>query len=806
MNSLPQNARTVIIGGGVIGCSIAYHLAREGRKDIVVLERSKLTSGTTWHAAGLVRRLRPSATLTKLINYSIDLYKELEVETGQGTGWTQTGSLSIATNEDRLTTLKRQVSLGRAFGLEAEIVDRKQVEELWPLLRTDDVIGAVHSPVDGRVNPSDVALALSKGARARGVQFFEETRVTGLQKKGSRISGVEVGDHVIEADEVVIACGLWSREVAQMAGANMPLYACEHFYMLTKPVPEVQALGKGVHLPTLNDQDAFLYARDDVEGLLVGCFEPHAKGLPMEKLPADFSFDLLGEDWDHFMPMMENALHRIPALEKAEVRMLLNGPESFTLDSQFMMGESPEVPGLFLMGGMNSTGIALAGGAGMAMAEWIIAGEPTMELNEADIRRFGPEMNVLGALEARIPEVLGRHYDIAYPGLSMHTARGQRRSPIHSGTSAAGAKFLTRGGWERPEYYAADTVDAPLTFGVPPWRERVGREVEACRSGAAILDQSAFGKIMVQGPDATDFLNRVCAAEMKVAPGRIVYSQILNMRGGIESDITVQRHGAETYMLIVGAGEVTRDLMRLRSAKADFQVELTDVTSGYAIMGLAGAQARAVLQKASSDTLPDLNRFQFAPVEVGLARGWAGRLSYTGEDGFELYFSADMAMAAYEALVAAGAAHAGLTASGSLRIESGFRAWGHEMSPGVTPYEAGTEAFLGWDSDFTGKEALSALRNTLPKRRIVSMLFDDPDAIPIHDEPIWRNGRVVGQITSSAWSYLFNRSVALAMVEAPLEELACNDIVDGFEVEIACARYAAKASLKPAKTAFRNRT
>lgn len=802
MSILPAHARTVVIGGGVIGCSIAYHLAREGREDIVVVERSKLTSGTTWHAAGLVRRLRPSATLTRLINYSIDLYRELENETGQNTGWFQTGSLSIATNEDRLTTLKRQVSLGRAFGLEAEVVDRQRVEELWPLLRTDDVIGAVHSPADGRVNPSDVALALSKGARARGVRIFEDTRVTGLQKKGERISGVVIGDHVIEADEVVIACGLWSREVAEMAGAHMPLYACEHFYMLTKPLPEVQALGKGVHLPTLNDQDAFLYARDDVEGLLVGCFEPEAKGLPLERLPADFSFDLLDEDWDHFMLRMESALSRIPALEHAEVRMLLNGPESFTLDSQFMMGESPEVPGLFLMGGMNSTGIALAGGAGKAMAEWIIQGEPTMELNEVDIRRFAPEMNVLSALSSRIPEVLGRHYDIAYPGRSMDSARGQRRSPIHYGLKEAGARFVSRAGWERAEHFGGDESHLPLTFGVPKWRDQVASEVDTCRNGAAILDQSAFGKILVQGPDACTFLNRVCAAEVSVPIGRIVYSQILNARGGIESDITLQRHGPDKYMLIVGAGEVVRDMKRLRETRGDFRVELVDVTSGYAIMGLAGAKATEVLQKASTAVLPTIGRFRFAKVEVGLAAGWAGRLSFTGEDGYELYVPADMAMAAHEALVEAGATHAGLFATGSLRIESGFRAWGHEMSPGVTPFEAGTEAFIGWNTDFTGKQALLDLKGHPPKRRIVSLLLDDPDAIPIHDEPIWFEGEVVGQITSAAWSYRFNRSVALAMISAPLERLASQDIVEGFEVEIACARYSAKAALKPAKEAF----
>jgi len=803
MTSLPSHARTVVIGGGVIGCSIAYHLAREGRKDIVVLERSKLTSGTTWHAAGLVRRLRPSATLTKLINYSIDLYGELERETGQATGWTQTGSLTLATNEDRLTNIKRQVSLGRAFGLQAEVVDAARAKELWPLIEVDDVIGAVWSPVDGRVNPSDAALALSKGARARGVQIFEDTAVTGLQKKVERISGVEVGDHVIEADEVVIACGLWSREVAAMAGAHMPLYACEHFYILTKPLEEVQALGRGAHLPTLNDQDAFLYARDDVEGLLVGCFESHAKGISTRDLPADFSFDLLDEDWDHFMPMMENALRRIPALERAEVRMLLNGPESFTLDSQFMMGESPEVPGLFLMGGMNSTGIALAGGAGKAMAEWIIAGEPTMELNEADIRRFSPEMNVRGALEARIPEVLGRHYDNPFPGRSMDTARGQRRSPIHAGLVAAGARFESRGGWERAVHFGGKAAHLPLSFGAPAWRDQVGTEVEACRNGAAILDQSAFGKIMVQGPDAMAFLNHICAAQMDIAPGRIAYTQILNARGGVESDLTVQRHGPETYLLIVGAGEVVRDLKRMRETRGDFRVEFTDVTSGYAIIGLAGERAGAVLQANSNAPVPDLKRFGFAPVEIGLARGWAGRLSFTGEEGYELYVPSDMAMAAYEALVEAGASHAGLFASGSLRIESGFRAFGHELTPGTTPQEAGLGAFCAFGTGFVGEAALA---DHTPDRQIVSLLFEDPEAIPIHDEPIYDEGQVVGEITSAAWSYRFGRSVALAMLAgAPRFFDEKSSTANGtwpVEVEIACTRFTARASLKPAKEAF----
>jgi 4-methylaminobutanoate oxidase (formaldehyde-forming) len=393
----------------------------------------------------------------------------------------------------------------------------------------------------------------------------------------------------------------------------------------------------------------------------------------------------------------------------------------------------------------------------------------------------------------------------------METARGQRRSPIHAGLVSAGARFEARGGWERAVHFGGEDAHLPLSFGVPKWREQVGREVEACRDGAAILDQSAFGKIMVQGPDACAFLNHLCAAQMDIPEGRIAYSQILNRRGGVESDITVQRHGPDRYLMIVGAGEVVRDLKRMRETRGAFRVEFTDVTSGYAIIGLAGAEARGVLQATSNAPVPELKRFGFAPVEIGLARGWAGRLSFTGEEGYELYIPAEMAMAAHEALVAAGATHAGLYASGSLRIESGFRAFGHELSPGTTPFEAGLGAFCAFGTGFVGETALEGPSKALAEgvskrlpaaRQIVTVLFDDPDAIPIHDEPVYFGGRVVGQITSAAWSYRFGRSVALAMVEAPLDQLAERTVVSGFEVEIACTRFAAKASLKPAKEAF----
>jgi 4-methylaminobutanoate oxidase (formaldehyde-forming) len=803
MSELPSTARTVIIGGGINGCSVAYHLAKAGRKEIVVLERSKLTSGTTWHAAGLVRRLRPSGTLTNLINYSIDLYGGLEAETGQSCGWVQTGSLSISTNPDRTTMLKRQVSLGRAFGLEAELIDAKRASELWPLANMSDVEAAIHSPADGRVNPSDTALALSKGARARGVRFFEDTAVTGLKKSAGRISTVITEHGPIACDEVVIACGLWSRETARLAGAHMPLYACEHLYALTKPIE-----GLGSHLPTLGAQDDFLYIRDDVGGLLFGSFEPNAKPLPLDRLPANFSFDLLDEDWDHFAPMMENALHRIPALETAEVRMLLNGPESFTLDSQFMIGESPDVPGLFLLGGMNSTGIALAGGVGRALGEWIVNGGPTMDLLEADVRRFAPGLDVLGALHDRIPEVLGDHYVIAYPGRQPQTVRGQFRTPCHAWFAAAGAQFATRGGWERPEFFAPDGLPQPwnLTFGPPPWRDLVGQEYRAAKQGALLFDQSSYGKLLIEGPDAEAFLNRLCANDMAVAPGRIVYSQVLNTRGGIESDVTVQRHGPDRYLMITGQGEVVRMKQHLARHKGDLRVVIVDQTSATAILGLAGPRAAEILQAASRAPLPKIGRFCMAEVEIGYARAMAGGLSYTGEPGFEFYIPAEAAMTAHAALVEAGAGrglrHGGTLAVGSLRIEAGHRSWGHELTPGITPLQAGTGRFVAWDKPggFIGREALAAERAAGSKRHIVSLVFDDAGAIPLHDEPVFHDGKTIGQITSAAWGYGFGRAVALALVSLPLEALTPGPV---FEVEIACQRFTARASLAAPKAALK---
>ena len=806
--TFPNSARVVVIGGGILGCSTAYHLAREGCADVVVLERSKLTSGTTWHAAGLVRRLRASATLTRLIEHSIELYSSLEAETGQATGWNQTGSLSIAASADRMTHLKRQISLGRAFGLEAETVDPARMGELWPRLRVDDLVGGVFSPHDGRVNPSDVALALSKGARARGVRFIEDTVVTGIEKVNGRTSAVTTSRGRIDCETVVICAGLWSREVAALAGANAPLYACEHYYILTKPID-----GFHGHLPTLGAQDDYLYARDDVGGLLVGSFEPDAKPLPVENLPNDFSFDLLNEDWDHFEPMMRNAIHRIPALATAEVRMLLNGPESFTLDGQFMLGESAEVPGLFLGCGMNSVGIASAGGAGRALAEWILAGEATMDLVDVDVRRFAPHQNTLQALHARIPEVLGKHYEIAYPGVEPETLRGLRRTALHDVHAGLGGRFAARGGWERAEVFAAPEEQAGwrLGFGRPPWLRAVGREYEAAKSGVAILDQSPYGKIMVQGGGAEAFVNRIFANQLAVAPGRVVYTSMLNRRGGIESDVTVQRWGEDQFLVITGAGQTTRDLAWLRdNLDAGAHITLTDVTSAWSLIGLAGPKAETLLSRLTPGDVSPLAfpRFSTRELELGMARVRVARLSYTGEPGFELLIPTEMTVNVHQSLRAAGedigVRDIGTLAVASLRIENGMRAWGHELSPGVSPLESGLERFVAWDKPggFIGRDALLDQRRAGIDTRVVGLAVPDHEAVLLGGEPILGGGRPVGQVTSAAHGYAFGHWVALGHVRA--ETIADGaPVVDGLEVEIACQRTPVRASLDAPIRAFK---
>lgn len=761
-SDLPAHASVVVIGGGIMGCSTLYHLADMGVTDAVLLERNALTSGTTWHSAAQVRALRHSRNLTRMIQYSVDLYARLEEETGQSVGWIQEGSLSIATTPDRLTHIRRQAALGRTYGVAAQEIGAAEAQARWPLMNGADVLGAVWSPDDGRVSPSDVCAALVKGAKARGAQIFEQTGVTGILTRDGRICGVETTQGTIKCDAVALCAGLWSREVGAMAGARVPLWPCEHFYLLTKPVEGITG-----NLPTLSDHDNHLYIRDDSGGLLVGCFEPMGKAIAPGVLTEDFAFGLLPEDWDHFEPMMMNALHRLPALETAEVKMLLNGPESFTPDGSFMLGETAETRGLFLGCGMNSVGIASGGGAGMSLAHAIVHGHTAYDLSEADAKRFAPVFDSVEHLMARAPEVLGTHYEIAYPGRQPATARDLRALPLDAEHRAAGAQMGQVYGWERPLYYGAAPA---LTFGRPDWFEAVGAEVRAAHEAAAIFDLSPFGKVEVQGPDAEAFLRHVCAGHVGRAPGSVIYTAMLNPRGTFESDVTLQRIAPDHYRLFTGTAAIARDLAWLRAHAGGYDVALTDSTTDYAVLALMGPQAARIVTETGAPELLELGYFKVGPAHIAGKHVRAARLSYVGEAGWEITMKAENAAPIYAALTAAGARPAGLYAQSSMRIEKGFRAMGHELDGDTTPLAAGLGFALRKSGGFLGAQALDAARADGAEGRIVSLILDDVGAVPQGHEPVLLDGQIVGQTSSAAFGYRVGRPVALAHMDQPCPE------------------------------------
>ncbi len=786
--SPPSHAGAIVIGGGVMGCSTLYHLAKLGIRDAVLLERNKLTSGTTWHSAAQVRALRSSRNLTRLIQYSIGLYAELEQETGQATGWINKGSLSIATNPDRLVHVRRQEALAHSFGVRAEFLSAEEAGEIWPLMRCDDLLGAVWSPDDGRVNPSDLCAALAKGARARGARIFEDTPVTGIQVSGGRVVGVDTAGGTIRCDAVALCTGLWSRAGAAMSGVAAPVWPCEHFYLLTKPVP-----GAEHHLPSLSDHDGHLYIRDESQGLLVGCFEPQGKPLDPASLGEDFAFQLLPEDWDHFEPMMLNALHRLPVLETAEVRMLLNGPESFTSDGSFLLGESAETRGFFLGCGMNSVGVATGGGAGMALAHCMVHGHTPYDLHEADPKRFHPAETAVEALAARAPEVLGKHYEIAYPGRQMSSARGLRQTPLHDRWAGQQARFGQVYAWERPLYFGCEQ-EPKGTFGRPDWFAQVGREVTQAHEAAAVFDLSTFGKILVEGPDAEAFLDRVCANDMTRAPGRAIYTAMLNERGGFESDLTALRLEAERYRLSVGTSAVARDLAWLRRhLREGERVTFSDETETLAFLALMGPEAPEIALALGGAALHDLGYFRHGPAELGGVPVRAVRLSYVGEAGWELTCRASDAEALYAALAGAGARPAGLYAQTAMRIEKRFLSMGHDLDGDVSPIEAGLAFAVHWERDFIGRDALVKRRQAGPKQRMATIILDDPGAVPLGHEPVYLEGEVIGQTTSAAFGYRIGRPIALGYLEAEAAREG-----QAVTVDIGRALFPARVTMEPA--------
>lgn len=803
MAELPDRTEVIVIGGGIVGCSIAYHLALRG-VGVLLLERKQLTCGTTWHAAGLVGQLRATLNLTRLAQYSARLYETLKRESGRETGYRRTGSISLATTEARMVELQRQVAMAALFGLPAETLTPAEIREKHPLVAVDDVVGGIWLPTDGQTDPVDTTQALASAARARGAHIVEGVKVTGLLRENGRAIGVrtaESGD--VRASTVVLAAGMWSRDFARAEGVVVPLHAAEHFYIVTEPIS-----GLPRELPVLRDQDACIYAKEDAGKLLLGCFEPVAKPWGTDGIPEEFCFDQLPEDFEHFQPILDRAVQRLPILQNAGIKLLFNGPESFTPDVRYILGEAPELPGLFVAAGFNSIGIQSAGGAGRAVADWIVDGHPGMDLWDVDIRRFAPFQSSRVYLRERTTESLGLLYAMHWPFRQPTTGRGARRSVLHDRLAVRRACFGEVAGWERANWFAApeQAPDYDYSYGKQNWFDASRREHLAVREAVGLFDQSSFAKFLVQGRDAVTVLNRISAADIDVVPGRVVYTQWLNERGGIEADLTITRLSETEFLLVTAAASHTHDLHHLRShVQADARCMVADVTSGYAVLGLMGPNARALLASVTPD---DVSNTGFPvrssrEIDIGFARVRALRITYVGELGWELYVPTEFAPHVFDLLLQVGGAHglvlAGYHAMNSLRIEKAYRHWGHDIDSETTPIEAGLGFAVAWDKrdGFIGREALSRQRADGVKRRLVQFRLEDPNAVLFHDEPIWRDGERVGRITSAMYGHTLGRAVGLGYVAA--EDVVTPEFIRSgrYEIQFGERRFAASASLAP---------
>jgi len=798
---IPSHARVVIIGGGIIGTSVAYHLTKLGWSDVVLLEQGSVSGGTTWHAAGLIGQLRSSSNLTRLIRYSADLYARLEAETGQATGWKRCGSVSVARTAERMVQLERNAALARSYGIEAEVISAKRAGERYPLMRTDDLVGAVWIPGDGKANPADITQALARGARAGGAAIHEGVKVTGVRLERGAVAGVETSQGPIVTETVVNCAGMWARELGRMSGVTVPLHACEHMYIVTNPIDGVSS-----DLPVMRDADGHIYFKEEVAGLLMGGFDPWAKPWGMGGIPEGFSFGTLPEDWDKFEILMQNAIQRVPALASAQVRLLMNGPESFTPDNYFILGEAAEVRRYYVGAGFCSGGIAAAGGAGRALAEWIVEDRPPMDLWQADIRRFAPFHGSPEFLRERASEGVGVHYFIAFPNRELETGRGLRLSPLYERLRDRRACFGNKMGWERANWFAPEGVplETVYSFGRQNWFPYAAAEHRACREAIAVFDQTSFSKFRLEGPDAEATLQRLCANDVAVEPGRIVYTGMLNERGGFESDLTVTRLGGDAYLIVTGSAQTTRDADWIRRHIPDgARATLTDVTGAYAVLGVMGPRARDLLARLTRADLSN-EAFPFATSrEIWLERALvrASRITYVGELGWELYVPVEFAAGVYDALQAAGGdlglADAGYYAIESLRVEKAYRAWGRELTTDDTPLEAGLGFAVRFDKPvpFIGRDALLAQRDKPLEKRLVSFVLDDPEALPWGDEPIWCEGAIVGSTTSAAYGHTLGRAVAMGYVKRPGVDAAYLATAR-FEIEIAGDRFTARGGLK----------
>ena len=804
MSSLPSHARVVIIGGGIVGCSVAYHLARRGCSDVLLLERRQLTCGTTWHAAGLVGQLRATQNLTRLAQYTTELYAGLERETGQATGFRQTGSVAVAASEARFEELKRGASMARCFGLEVQILTAGEARERWPLVSIDDVVGAVFLPKDGRCNPVDTTQALARGARMRGARIVEGVRVTGVLRAGGRVTGVATEAGEVRADVVVNCAGMWGREVGVLADVSVPLHAAEHFYIVTEPIP-----GLPSGLPVLRDADARSYFKEDAGKLLVGWFEPVAKPWATQGIPESCAFEQLPPDLQHIEPLFAGAMRRVPVLETTGVQVFFNGPESFTPDDRYLLGEAPELRGFYVAAGFNSIGIQSAGGAGKVLADWILDGHPPFDLWDVDIRRCLPFQRNRSYLRDRTVEVLGLLYAMHWPYFQAESARGVRKSALHDRLAAAGACFGEVAGFERANWFAAPGVEPryQYSYGRQNWFGASAAEHRAVRETVGLFDQSSFAKFVLKGPDAARVLGRLSANEVDVPVGRIVYTQWLNKRGGIEADLTVTREAEDSYLIVTACATQTRDFQWLsRGIPDDARAVAVDVSSAWAVLGLMGPKSRELLGELTDADL-STTAFPFGAsriIDLGYARVRASRITYVGELGYELYIPTEFVQSVYDVIVAAGARFglrlAGYHALNSLRIEKGYRHWGHDISDEDTPLEAGLGFAVAWEKPggFIGREALLEQRAGGVRRRLAAFALERPDRLLYHNEPIWRNGELVGKISSGMFGHTVGAALGLGYVANGGEPVSAEWAASGrYEIEVATERVPARVSLRP---------
>ena len=803
MAQVPTKARAVIIGGGVIGCSLAYHLAKLGWKDVVLLERKQLTSGTTWHAAGLIAQLRATANMTKLAKYSQELYGNLEVETGVATGFKRCGSITVALTEERREEIYRQAAMARAFGVDVEEISPAEVKAKYEHLNIDGVTGGVWLPLDGQGDPANIALALAKGARQMGAQVFEQTKAMGVTREGRRITSLQWENQngesgSIDCENVINCGGMWGHEVGRMLGINVPLQACEHFYIVSEAIEGLS------QMPVLRVPDECAYYKEDAGKMLLGAFEPISKPWAMEGIPADFEFDQLPEDFDHFEPILEKAVSRMPMLGSAGIHTFFNGPESFTPDDAYHLGLAPEMDNVWVAAGFNSVGIQSAGGAGQALAQWMEDGQKPFDLGDVDIGRMQPFQGNKHYLFERSKETLGLLYADHFPYLQKKTARGVRRTPFHHHLQENGAVFGELAGWERANWFANPGQDASYAYS---WKrqnffDNIAAEHKAVRNNLGLYDMSSFGKIRVEGPDACAFMNYIGGGQYDVPQGKIVYTQFLNDRAGIEADVTVTRLSETCYLVVTPAATRLADQTWMMRHKGAFNVVITDVTAGEGVLAVMGPNARKLLERVSPNDFSNANNpFGTAQnIELGMGLARVHRVTYVGELGWEVYVGADMAGHAFETLWEAAqsfnAKLCGMHMMDTCRIEKGFRHFGHDITCEDHVLEAGLGFCVKTDkASFMGREAVLRKKEAGLDRRMVQFKLKDPEPLLYHNEPIIRDGEIVGFLSSGNYGHYLGAAIGLGYVPC-LGETASDILASHYEIDVAGIRVKAEASLK----------